>query len=77
MSLWYFLLVTLVAIEPRFILFKWAVEIGARKMNFEEDFKIIATKIVPVSEGLEFPLGRGNFAKAYLVKEKKGPRNNR
>ena len=46
-------------------------------MNFEEDFKIIAKKIVPVSEGLEFPLGRGNFAKAYLVKEKNGPWNNR
>ena len=46
-------------------------------MDFEEDFKIIAKKIVSVSEGLDFPLGRGNFAKAYLVKEKKGPRNNR
>ena len=45
-------------------------------MNFEEDFKIIG-KPVPVSEGLDFYLGRGNFGKAYLVKEKKGPWNNR
>ena len=46
-------------------------------MKFEEDFQIVATKAVPVSEGLNFYLGRGNFGRAYLVKEKKGPWNNR
>ena len=46
-------------------------------MSFEEDFKIVAKKTVPVLEGLDFYLGKGNFGKAYLVKENKGPWNNR
>ena len=46
-------------------------------MSFEEDFKIVARKTVPVLEGLDFYLGRGNYGKAYLVNEKKGPWNNR
>ena len=46
-------------------------------MNFEEDYQIIAKKIVPVSEGLDYEIGGGHFGKAYLVKEKSGPWNNR
>ena len=41
-------------------------------MSFEENFKIVASKIVPVDrEGLDYYIGRGNFGQAYLVKEKK------
>ena len=47
------------------------------KMSFEENFQIVARKTVPVKDGLDFYLGRGNFGRAYLVKEKKGPWNNR
>ena len=46
-------------------------------MDFDGEFKIIARKELPVSEGLDYPLGRGNFGKAFLVREKNGPRNNR
>ena len=46
-------------------------------MDFDRDFKIIAKKEVSVNEGLDFPLGRGHFGMAFLVKEKNGPWNNR
>ena len=47
------------------------------EMDFDEDFKIIAKMELPVTKGLNYPLGRGHFGKAFLVKEKNGPRNNR
>ena len=46
-------------------------------MNFDKDFEIIAKKGVPVPEGLDYPLGRGYYGMAFLVKEKNGPRNNK
>ena len=46
-------------------------------MNFDGEFKIIAKKELSVIEGLDYPLGRGNFGKAFLVTEKNGPWNNR
>ena len=46
-------------------------------MDFNREFKIIAKMELSVVEGLDYPLGRGHFGKAFLVKEKNGPRNNR
>ena len=46
-------------------------------MDFDEEFKIIAKKELPVIEGLNYPLGRGHFGKVFLVKKKNGPWNNR
>ena len=46
-------------------------------MDFNREFKIIAKMELSVVEGLDYPLGRGHFGKAFLVKEKNGPWNNR
>ena len=47
------------------------------EMDFDEEFKIIAKVELSVTKGLDYPLGRGHFGKAFLVREKNGPRNNR
>ena len=71
-------ILTFVIIKPRFTFAKWLVEIDKREeMDFDAEFKIIAKRELPVNEGLDYPLGRGHFGKAFLVKEKNGPRNNR
>ena len=46
-------------------------------MDFDEEFKIIVKKELPVNKGLDYPLGGGNFGKAFLVTEKNGPWKNR
>ena len=68
-------ILTFVIIKPRFTK---SVEIDKREeMDFDEEFKIIAKMELSVTKGLDYPLGRGHFGKAFLVKEKNGPRNNR
>ena len=46
-------------------------------MDFHGEFKIIAKKELSITEGLDYPLGRGHFGKAFLVTEKNGLWNNR
>ena len=46
-------------------------------MDFDAEFKIIAKKELSVTEGLNYPMGKGNFGKAFLVTEKNGPWKNR